>query len=151
MSAEREEGWESEDEEKDRRVSRAAIWEGLSVRRLGSIVEGAGGSEGRGGRRSALSGGGRRRDSHVCRSICRLKTTEQCQHCFCGRGLGEGSSLYRAICCSRSCILARFDKFIGFGLGNEGSGVASFCDGLSTLFSDVSRLRDIVAHPIEPV
>ena len=37
------------------------------------MVEGAGGSEGRGGRRSALSGGGRRRDSHVCRSTCRLE------------------------------------------------------------------------------
>ena len=36
------------------------------------MVERPGGSEGRGGRRSALSGGGRRRDSHVCRSICRL-------------------------------------------------------------------------------
>ena len=37
------------------------------------MVEGAGGSEARGGRRSALSGGGRRRDSHVCRSTCRLE------------------------------------------------------------------------------
>lgn len=72
MSAEREEGWESEEVEKDWRVSKAAIWEGSSVRRLGSMVEGAGGSVGRGGRRSALLGGGRRRDSHVCRSICRL-------------------------------------------------------------------------------
>ena len=71
MSAEREEeGWESE--EKDWRVSKAAVWEGSSVRRLGSMVEGIGGSEDRGGRGSALSGGGRRRDSHVFRSICRL-------------------------------------------------------------------------------
>ena len=36
------------------------------------MVEGAGGSEGRGGRRIALSGGGRRRDSQVWRSVCRL-------------------------------------------------------------------------------
>lgn len=36
------------------------------------MVEGAGGSEGRGGRWSAFLGGGRRRDSHVCRSTCRL-------------------------------------------------------------------------------
>lgn len=72
MSAEREEeGWESE--EKDWRVSKAAVWEGSSVRRLGSMVEGIGGSEDRGGRGSALSGGGRRRDSHVCRSIRRLE------------------------------------------------------------------------------
>lgn len=56
------EGWKSE--VKDWSVSNAAVWEG-SERRLGSMVEGAGGSEGRGGRRTALSGGGRRRDSHV--------------------------------------------------------------------------------------
>lgn len=36
------------------------------------MVEGSGGSEGRGGRRTALSGGGRRRDSQVWRSACRL-------------------------------------------------------------------------------
>lgn len=36
------------------------------------MVEGTGGSEGRGGRRTALSGGGRRRDSQVWRSVCRL-------------------------------------------------------------------------------
>ena len=36
------------------------------------MLEGAGGSEGRGGRRTALSGGGRRRDSQVWRSVCRL-------------------------------------------------------------------------------
>ena len=40
-------------------------------------------------------------------------------------------SAYRAICCSRSCILARLETFIGFGLGNEGSGVESFCGGIS--------------------
>ena len=63
------EGWKSE--VKDWRVSKAAVWEG-SERRWGSMVEGAGGSEGRGGRRTALSGGGRRRDSQVWRSVCRL-------------------------------------------------------------------------------
>ncbi len=63
------EGWKSE--VKDRSVSRAAVWEG-SERRLESMVEGAGGSDGRGGRRMALSGGGRRRDSQVWRSIFRL-------------------------------------------------------------------------------
>lgn len=63
------EGWKSE--AKDWRVSNAAVWEG-SERRLESMVEGAGGSEGRGGRRIALSGGGRRRDSQVWRSVCRL-------------------------------------------------------------------------------
>lgn len=36
------------------------------------MVEGSGGSEGRGGRTRALSGGGRRRDSQVWRSVCRL-------------------------------------------------------------------------------
>ena len=56
------EGWKSE--VKDWRVSKAAVWEG-EERRVGSMVEGAGGEEGRGGRRTALSGGGRRRDSHV--------------------------------------------------------------------------------------
>lgn len=70
MRAERE-GWKSE--EKDWRVSSAAVWEGSLARSVESMVEGTGGSEGRGGRRSALSGGGRRRDSHVCRSTCRLE------------------------------------------------------------------------------
>lgn len=64
------EGWKSE--VKDWRVSKAAVWEG-SVRRFESMVEGAGGSEGRGGRRMALSGGGRRRDSQVWRSACSLE------------------------------------------------------------------------------
>ncbi len=65
----RREGWKSE--VKVWRVSNAAVWEG-SERRLESMVERAGGSEGRGGRRTALSGGGRRRDSQVWRSVCRL-------------------------------------------------------------------------------
>ena len=69
VSAERE-GWKSE---KDWRVSSAAVWEGSLARTVESMVEGAGGWLGRGGRRSALSGGGRRRDSHVCRSTCRLE------------------------------------------------------------------------------
>lgn len=64
------EGWKSE--MNDWRVSSAAVWEG-SERRLESMAEGAGGSEGRGGRRTALSGGGRRRDSHVWRSLWRLE------------------------------------------------------------------------------
>ena len=68
VTAERE-GWKSE--VKDWRVFKAAIWEG-SERKLESMVEGAGGSEGRDGRRTALSGGGRRRDSQVWRSACRL-------------------------------------------------------------------------------
>lgn len=68
VTAERE-GWKSEVE--DWRVSKAAVWEG-SERRLESMVDGAGGSKGRGGRRTALSGGGRRRDSQVWRSACRL-------------------------------------------------------------------------------
>ena len=58
-------------EMKDWTTSNAAIWEGLE-RRLESMVEGRGGSEGRGGRRIALSGGGRRRDSQFWRSSCRL-------------------------------------------------------------------------------
>ena len=62
-------GWKSE--VKDWRVSNAAVWEG-SERRLESMVEGAGGSKGRGERRTALSGGGRRRDSQVRRSVCKL-------------------------------------------------------------------------------
>lgn len=62
-------GWKSE--VKDWRVSNAAVWEG-SERRLESMVEGAGRSEGRGERRTALSGGGRRRDSQVWRSVCNL-------------------------------------------------------------------------------
>lgn len=68
VTAERE-GWKSE--VKDWSVANAAVWDGEG-RRLGSMVEGAGGEEGRGGRRTALSGGGRRRDSHVWRSVCRL-------------------------------------------------------------------------------
>lgn len=68
VMAERE-GWKSE--VKDWRVSRAAVCAG-SERRLESMAEGAGGSKGRGGRRTALSGGGRRRDSQVWRSVCRL-------------------------------------------------------------------------------
>lgn len=68
MTAARE-GWKSE--AKDRRDSSAAVCEG-SESRSGSMVEGAGASKGRGGRRTALSGGGRRRDSQVWRSVCRL-------------------------------------------------------------------------------
>lgn len=61
------EGWVSE----WRRVSSAVVWVG-SVRRGGEMDEGDGGVEGRGGRWSALGVGGRRRDSQVCRSLCRL-------------------------------------------------------------------------------
>lgn len=68
VTAERD-GWKSE--VKDWSVVNAAVWEG-EERRLESMVEGAGGEEGRGGRRTALSGGGRRRDSQVWRSVCRL-------------------------------------------------------------------------------
>ena len=60
------EGWVSE-----RRVSSAVVWEG-SVRGGGGMEEGRGGVGGGGGRWSALEGGGRRRDSQVCRSVCRL-------------------------------------------------------------------------------
>ena len=35
--------------------------------------------------------------------------------------------IYRAICCSSSCILARLEMFFGFGFGTEGRGVESFC------------------------
>lgn len=40
---------------------------------------------------------------------------------------------YRAICCSSSCILARLERFFGFGFGKEGSGVESFCMTISKL------------------
>ena len=46
----------------------------------------------------------------------------------------KGEYSYRAICCSRSCILARFATFIGLGFGSEGCGVESFCHGVSTSF-----------------
>lgn len=35
--------------------------------------------------------------------------------------------IYRAICCSRSWICARFEVFLGFGLGACGGGVESLC------------------------
>lgn len=38
-----------------------------------------------------------------------------------------GKESYCAICCSSSSILARFDVFLGFGLGVRGGGVDSFC------------------------
>ena len=39
--------------------------------------------------------------------------------------------IYRAICCSRSWILASFEVFFGLGFGNEGGGVDSFCPPVS--------------------
>lgn len=63
------EGWKSA--VKDWRVSRAAICVG-SERRVGSMVEEAAGVGESGGMEGDLSGGGRRRDSHVWRSDCRL-------------------------------------------------------------------------------
>lgn len=41
-------------------------------------------------------------------------------------------SIYRAICCARSSILARFEMFLGFGLGVLGGGVESLCETVST-------------------
>lgn len=37
-----------------------------------------------------------------------------------------GKGRYRAICPSRSWILARFEVFLGFGFGDVGGGVDSF-------------------------
>lgn len=95
------EGWKSE--VKDWRASSAAVWEGPE-RRLESMVEGAGGSEGRSGRRTALSGGGRRSDSHVWRSVCRLDygILSVLASCLFFWGIEVGYGPYRAICCSRS-------------------------------------------------
>ena len=45
--------------------------------------------------------------------------------------IGTCEKAYRAICCSSSCILARLERFFGFGFGKEGSGVESFCKDIS--------------------
>lgn len=42
-------------------------------------------------------------------------------------------SIYRAICCSRSSIFARFETFFGFGLGVLGGGVESLCKAISII------------------
>lgn len=49
------------------------------------MVDGGGGSEGKGGSRIALSGGGRRRDSQVWRSACRLGCGTMSVVVFCVR------------------------------------------------------------------
>ena len=53
--------------------------------------------------------------------VVRLSAVETCQ------------KAYRAICCSSSCILARLERFFGFGFGKEGSGVESFYKKISKL------------------
>ena len=62
-------GWKSE--VKVWRVRKAAICV-VSERISGSTFEGAGGVDGRGARRGSFLGGGRRRDSHVSRSVRKL-------------------------------------------------------------------------------
>lgn len=44
---------------------------------------------------------------------------------------GSKEITHRAICCSRSWILARFDTFVGFGFGTDGGGSESFCCNIS--------------------
>lgn len=96
------EGWKSA--VKDWRVSRAEVWAG-EERRVGSMVDGSAGVVGRGGRGGSLERGGRRRESQVSRSVRRLVWKR-----LLVRVLGGGNTgTNRAICCSRSCILARFD------------------------------------------
>ncbi len=65
-------------------------------------------------------------------------------------GLSEEVRIYRAICCSRSCILAKFEAFLGFGFGNEGGGVDSFCGDVSVLFRG-SLPGLTLTYSIEPV
>ena len=83
--------------------------------------------------------GARRRDSQVWRSTWRLgKLVNGCYE----RDKREAMSIYRAICCSRSSIFARFKMFLGFGLGVLGGGVESLCKAVSTRSVCLSRTSE---------
>ena len=74
-------------------------------------------------------------------------------------GLGDGfekevERSNRAICRSRSSILARFDMFLGFGLGAWGGGVASCCHSYEqkrTLFPLPAHGRRSKTYPAKPI
>lgn len=64
--------------------------------------------------------------------------------------MSEKVGMYRAICCSRSCIFAKFEAFLGFGFGNDGGGVDSFCGDISVLLRG-SLLGLALTYSVEPI